>query len=412
MKSLTHGHLKAGINAVRNAKLRSFWTMLGVIIGVSSVITTVSIGEGVKQQISGQIHHFGNNVITVRPAQLQTSSDSGNTGLNVLSGLNITAPLTTKDVSAVKKTKSVSASAPLTIATGSVKSENGAYKDGFVIGTTGDLPRLINQSLEYGAFLDDEEDKGSNVAILGQHAVDKMFDVDVPLGHSFTFHGENFIVKGIFNKFNTTPLSQQADFNNAIFIPNDVAESLNNNTAPTYAILARASDGQDVNKVSDNITNSLNRTRGNDKSFAVLTGDQNLETSDSVLNLLTRLIAGIAAISLLVGGVGIMNVMLVSVAERMHEIGIRKAIGATNRQILSQFVIESSVLTLTGGIIGIILALITNVGLRLATNLKPAMSWEIVVVATVVSLLVGVIFGTVPAIKAARKDPIDALRSD
>jgi ABC-type antimicrobial peptide transport system permease subunit len=412
MKSLTHGHLKAGINAVRNAKMRSFWTMLGVIIGVASVITVVSIGEGVKQQISGQIHHFGGNVITVRPTQLQTSSDSGSSGLNLLSGLNITAPLTAKDVAAVKKTKGVSASAPLTIATGSVKSENGPYTDGFVIGTTGDLPRLINQSLSYGSFLIDGEDEGSNVAVLGQHAVDKMFDVDVPLGHSFTFHGETFIVKGIFNTFSTTPLSQQADFNNAIFIPNDVAESLNKNTAPTYAILARSSNNQKVDQVSSAVKQSLARSRGSDKSFAVLTGDQNLETSDSVLNLLTRLIAGIAAISLLVGGVGIMNVMLVSVAERMHEIGIRKAIGATNRQILSQFVIESSVLTLTGGIIGIIVALIANVALRMFTNLKPAMSWEIVVVATVVSLLVGVIFGSVPAIKAARKDPIDALRSE
>jgi ABC-type antimicrobial peptide transport system permease subunit len=239
-----------------------------------------------------------------------------------------------------------------------------------------------------------------------------MFDVDVPLGHSFTFHGETFIVKGIFNTFSTTPLSQQADFNNAIFIPNDVAESLNKNTAPTYAILARSANNEKVDQVSNAVKQSLAKSRGSDKSFAVLTGDQNLETSDSVLNLLTRLIAGIAAISLLVGGVGIMNVMLVSVAERMHEIGIRKAIGATNRQILSQFVIESSVLTLTGGIIGIIVALIANVALRMFTNLKPAMSWEIVVVATVVSLLVGVIFGSVPAIKAARKDPIDALRSE
>jgi putative ABC transport system permease protein len=412
MKSLTQGHLKAGINSVRNAKMRSFWTMLGVIIGVASVITVVSIGEGVKQQISGQIHHFGGNVITVRPAQLQTSSDSGSTGLNFLSGLNITAPLTAKDVAAVKHAKGVSASAPLTIATGSVQGENGAYKDGFVIGTSADLPSLLNQSLSYGSFLEDNQDEGLHVAILGQHAVDKMFNTDVPLGHSFTFHGERFILKGIFNQFPTTPLSQQADFNNAIFIPNDVAESLNNNTAPTYAILARAANDSQVTKVSSSVKQALSKSRGSTSSFAVLTGDQNLETSDSVLNLLTRLIAGIAAISLLVGGVGIMNVMLVSVAERMHEIGIRKALGATNRQILSQFVVESSVLTLTGGIIGIILALLTDVALRVFTNLKPAMSWQIVVIATAVSLLVGIIFGTVPAIKAARKDPIDALRSE
>jgi putative ABC transport system permease protein len=412
VKSLTQGHLKAGINAVRNAKMRSFWTMLGVIIGVASVITIVSIGEGVKQQISGQIHHFGDDLITVRPAQLQTSSDSGNKNLNVLSGLSITAPLTAKDYSAVKKTKGVDASAPLTIATGTVSGEHGAYKDGFVIGTTGDLPNLLNQSLAYGSFISDEDDQGAKVAILGQHAIDEMFDVDVPLGHTFKFHGEEFIVKGIFNKFSSAPLSQQADFNNAIFIPNGVAEDLNHNTAPTYAILARASSDKQTAAVSRAVERSLNKSRGSNNSYAVLTGDQNLESSDGVLNLLTRLIAGIAAISLLVGGVGIMNVMLVSVAERMHEIGIRKALGATNRQILSQFVIESSVLTLTGGIIGIIIALLVDVVLQLTTNLKPAMSWQIVAIATAVSLLVGIIFGTVPAVKAARKDPIEALRSE
>jgi putative ABC transport system permease protein len=413
VKSLTNGHLKSGLNAVRNAKLRSFWTMLGVIIGVTSVITVVGIGEGIKQQISGQIHHFGDNVITVRPAELQTTSDSGNTGLNILSGLNITAPLTAKDYTAVKHTAGVGAAAPLTIATGKVSAETGVYDGGFVIGTTGSLPGLLNQSLAYGTFIDDSEDTGTNVAILGQHAVDKMFDTDVPLGHSFTFHGQKFIVKGIFNRFATTPLSQQADFNNAIFIPNDVAESLTNNTAPTYAILARSADDQTTSKVADSINGSLNKSRGGGSAnFEVLTGDQNLETSNSVLNLLTRMIAGIAAISLLVGGIGIMNVMLVSVAERMHEIGIRKAIGATNRQILSQFVIESGMLTLIGGIIGIILSLLINLGLRLGTNLQPVITWQIVAIATGVSLLTGVVFGTVPAVKAARKDPIEALRSD
>jgi len=412
MKSVTHGHIKEGINAVRSAKLRSFWTMLGVIIGVTSVITVVAIGEGIKQQISGQIHHFGINVITVRPTELQTSSSSGNSGFNILSGLNITAPLTAKDYLAVKHSKGVIAASPLTIATGKVTTDHSTYSDGFVIGATGDLPSLINQSMAFGTFISDQDDTGSNVAVLGQHAADKMFDVDVPLGHSFTFHGQTFIVKGIFNSFATTPLSQQADFNNAIFIPNDVAESLTNNTAPTYAILARSAKAGQTAAVANNVKDSLQKSRGGNGSFEVLTGDQNLGTSNSILNLLTHMIAGIAAISLLVGGIGIMNVMLVSVAERMHEIGIRKAVGATNQQILSQFVIESSILTLTGGIIGILLSLLIDVGLRLATNLKPIINWQIVVIATAVSLLVGIVFGSVPAVKAARKAPIDALRSE
>jgi ABC-type antimicrobial peptide transport system permease subunit len=411
MKSLTKGHLKAGVDSVRSAKLRSFWTMLGVIIGVTSVITVVAVGQGIKQQIGGQLHRFGSDLITVRPGQLHTTLDTGNNAFNLLTGLSVNAPLTSRDIAAVRGVKGVGASAPLTVVNGTVKAPNGVYRGGLVLGTTPDLPSLLNQSLAYGAFLDDL-DMGSNVAVLGQGAVDEMFDEDVPLGRSFNFHGQQFIVKGIFNPFSASPLSQQADFNQAIFIPNDVAKSLSKDTAPTYAIMARATTKAQTTKVAEAIETTLNKIHGDQHNFEVLTGSQTLASSNSILNLLTRLIAGVAAISLLVGGIGIMNVMLVSVAERTHEIGIRKAVGATNRQILGQFMVESSVLTVAGGIIGIGLAFLVEVGLRLTTDLKPVISWQSVLIASSVSLLIGVVFGSVPALKAARKDPIDALRSE
>lgn len=409
MKSITRGHFKAGFDSVRGAKLRSFWTMLGVIIGVSSVITIVAIGQGIQQQVSGQIHHFGNNLITVRPALLNTVSDSGSKGINLIAGLNVSAPLTAQDYTVVSNTKGVAASAPLTIATGTVTGSYGKYTKGFVIGTTSDLPSLLNQSLSYGSFFNDG---GVNAAVIGQSAVKAMFDENVPLGRSFSFHGERFVVVGIFNQFVSTTLSQQADYNNAIFIPNEIAEDLTKNTAPTYTIMARPGDSSQTELVASRLKRNLDKSHGGQSGFEVLVGNQNLSTSDTILSLLTRSIAGIAAISLLVGGIGIMNVMLVSVAERLHEIGIRKAVGATNRQIWSQFMIESSLLTLTGGIIGIALAFAIDLGLRLSTNLQPVITWQIVLIATGVSLLVGVVFGTVPAFKAARKDPIEALRGN
>lgn len=411
MKALTRGHWKAGIDAVRSAKLRSFWTMLGVIIGVASVIIIVGIGEGVKQQIGGQINHAGDDLITVRPAQLKTGSGSGANNISVLSGFSVSGQLTDKDVDTVLSLPGLSASAPLTIASGSPKGDTGTYKGGFVIGTTSDLSSLLNQSMAHGIFLA-SDDTESNVAVLGHRAAEEMFDVDVPLGHSFTYRGREFIVQGIFNQFSIAPLSQPVDFNDAVFIPHAVAEKLTNNTAPTYEILARAETKDKTDGIVQKIQKELDRSHGGDSGFSVTSGRQNQATSNEVLDLMTRLIAGIAAISLLVGGVGIMNVMLVSVAERMHEIGIRKAVGATNRQILNQFLIESTVLGVIGGIIGIIVAVLVNLGLRVTTDLKPVLNWEIVAIATLVSLLVGIIFGTVPAIKAARKDPIDALRAD
>lgn len=409
MKSLTRGFLKAGLDSVRGAKVRNFWTMLGIIIGVASVITIVGIGEGVKAQISSQIHRYGKNLIIIQP--LQFLGSSGQSSTNLLSGLSVGGSLSNKDYQTVALTSGVAASAPLSAVAGTVSTTSGTYADGIVMGTTSDLPGLLNQSIAFGAFLTDQ-DTHSNVAVLGQHAAEKMFNSDVPLGRTFMFRGQEFIVEGIFNQFDATPLSQSTDFNNAIFIPYEQAESMTKNTAVTFEILAKSTNLSQTANVAGVIKQALSNSHGGEADFSVLQQSQNLVSTNAILDLLTRLIAGVAAISLLVGGIGIMDVMLVSVAERMHEIGIRKAIGATNRQILSQFMIEASVMSLTGGILGIILAFIIDAGIRVSTDLKPLISWQIVVIATGVSLAVGIIFGSVPALKAARKDPIEALRSN
>jgi putative ABC transport system permease protein len=411
MKSLTRGHLKAGVDSVRGAKLRSFWTILGVIIGVTSVIMVVGIGDGIKQQIADQIHQFGKDLITVQPSQLHSGADLSINNINLLSGLNVTGSLSSQEVTAVNNSSGVSEAAPLSFVQGTVKGYNGVYKQGTVIGTTAALPSLLNQSLAYGSFLDSGT-VGTNVAVLGENAANKLFNEDVPLGRSFTFDGQQFIVLGIFNQFNNTPLSQATNYNNAIFIPYDVAESISNNTALTYEILAKPGDSKQTEQTVHNIRQSLSYVQGGQDNYSVLQESQNLANSNSVLDLLTHLIAGVAAISLLVGGIGIMNVMLVSVAERTHEIGIRKAVGATNRQILSQFMVESTLLSLVGGFIGVALAFFIDIWLRLLTSLTPIIGWQIVVLAFGVSLMIGIIFGSIPALKAAHKEPIDALRAD
>ncbi len=409
--SLTRGHFKAGLDAVRNAKLRSFWTMFGVIIGVASVITVLGIGQGVNRQVTGQIHHLGNNLITIRPAQLHPGGGHGNDNVSLLSDSSgFSGALRPNDINTVAGVRGVAASAPLTIVTGQVSGDHGNYDQGFVFGTTPDLSSLLNQSVAYGSFLT-EEDAG-NAAVVGSHAAQALFNEDVPLGRSFNFRGQRFIVRGIFNDFNTTPLSQETDFNKAIFIPNDVAESLTNNTAPTYEILAKASNVKRTDQLASAIQQALNRSRGGQSNLVVLRGNQNVAASQDILDLLTKLVAGVAAISLLVGGIGIMNVMLVSVSERTHEIGIRKAVGATNSQILSQFMIEATTLSVVGGIIGVALAFAVDGLLRLFTDLRPVISWQAVALAFGVSLVVGVVFGTIPAFKAARRDPIEALRSE
>lgn len=410
MRTVRRGYFKAGIDSVRGAKWRNFWTMLGIIIAVSSVITVVSIGQGIKNQIAGQIDTLGKDLITVRPATLQTNGDQSMDTYNVLSGLRITGSLQDRDVQAVGKADGVGASAPLSAVPATVAGETGSYTQGLVIGTSPNLSSLINQSMEFGSFLS-EDDAAVRGAVLGRAAADAMFESDVPLGYSFTINNEEFVVKGIFNDFPSTPLSDQANFDTAIFIPYEVAQEISKGSAATYEILARPKNVANLDATVTAIRSDIRRVNGGQDTVTVLKQEENIAARSQVLNLVTAFIAGIAAISLIVGGVGIMNVMLVSVTERMHEIGIRKAIGATNRQILSQFVIESSLLSLVGGLIGIALAFAANGLLRFFTNLQPDISWPIVAIATGVSLLVGIIFGSIPAIKAARKDPIEALRT-
>lgn len=406
MKSLTAGHLKTGLDSMRRAKWRNFWTMLGVIIGVSSVISIVGIGEGVKQQISGRIQHVGSDLITVRPAQLGAS---GATPL--LTGVSITGTLSKQDADSVRSLPEVAAATPLIAVAGEIIADNGSYNGGLVIGTSADFPDVINQKLAYGAYFNGDDD-GVPVAVLGAAAADKMFKEQVPLGRTFTLHSKQFIVRGILNAFDSTPLSAEANFNTAVFIPSVQAEELTNNSASVYEILVKPKLAEQSAHVVASIRSKVGSLHGGQGDFSVLRQSDSRAASSDVLSLLTNLVAGVAAISLIVGGIGIMNVMSVSIVERLHEIGIRKAIGATNRQILSQFLVESTTLSLIGGVIGILIAALLNVGLRLTTNLRPVLSWQIIVLATGVSLVVGIVFGSFPAFKAARKDPIEALRAD
>jgi putative ABC transport system permease protein len=384
--------------------------MLGIIIGVASVISVVAISEGVKQQISGHISQTGNDTITVQPGTIKVNGSAFNT-LDLLSGLNVSGSLSSTDISRVSNTQGVSQITPLSAMSANVKGNQTSYNSGLVIGAYPDFPNIVNNSLEYGSFLT-SFDTQSNGVVLGNQAAIDLYNEDVPLGLPLEINGQTYTVRGILSAFPATPLSSASAFNKAVFISYANSENLTNNSITTYEILAKPKDPSQTAAVTHNIYNDLLASHGGEADFSVFDQAQNLANSSAVLNLVTRLIIIVAAISLLVGGIGIMNVMLVSVTERMHEIGIRKAVGATNRQILDQFMLESIMLSTVGGAIGIVLSLVIDVALRLTTNLQPIISLGVVVIAWFVSLLIGIVFGSVPALKAARKDPIDALRAE
>lgn len=402
-------NVKLALASLKSAKWRSFLTMLGIIIGVVSVVTTVSIGEGVKRQASEQINQLGPDLITVRPGKVVNRDGQGSvTGYNLL-GLLSAGNLNETDWQGMEKTPNVRLVVPMNLVPGVLEISERKYLDGFVIGAPPGVPEVLNQEIAYGSFYKDGDSK--EAAVIGKRVAERLFQENVPIGKSFQFRGRNFIVRGIFDEFSSSPLTPSTDYNNAVFIQYDVSKELADGQTHIYQILLKPTDPSAATQLARDIQANLRATRAGQEDFTVLRQEENLALAGTILDLLTAMIAAVAGVSLVVGGIGIMNIMLVSVSERTHEIGIRKAVGATNQQILSQFVLEAGVLSFVGGVLGVIFSVLVNYLLRIFTDVQPVITLPIVLIAVCVSLIVGIVFGTAPALRAARKDPIEALRN-
>ncbi|HSX18432.1 MAG TPA: ABC transporter permease [Candidatus Saccharimonadales bacterium] len=405
------GNVKTAIANLRSSKWRSLLTMMGVIIGITSVVTIVSLGEGLKHQVVGQINNLGSDVLTVRSGKL-VSRDAGGeiSGLNVLAFLN-SSNLTAKDVAALSSLSFVSDVTPIDFVTSSASSDSNAVNNAYVLGTSPTILDLLHQKIQYGEFFT-KSDSGQKFAVIGSNVAHKLYGELNPTGHTITIAGQDYIIHGVLAPSSGGLLSVgETDFNSSVLINFDQAISLANGGTNILQILLKSKDSDTQATINQIYKTLLGSHQGQD-DFTVLRQEELLSVVTGVVNNLTGFISGIAAISLLVGGIGIMDIMLVSVSERTREIGIRKAIGATNRQILNQFLVEGLALTLGGGLIGVIMSLLVFAFLRLYTNLHPIITVPIMLLAVFVSIAVGVIFSIAPALKAARKDPINALRGD
>jgi putative ABC transport system permease protein len=403
------GNVKTALSSLRQSKWRSFFTMLGIIIGVSSVVTIVSLGEGLKQQIVGQINDLGHDVVTVRPGKL-ISHNGSKSSINPLALLTIST-LTPADATAISRLPAVSTVAPIDFVTNSVTSDGHQLDNVFVAGTTPAMADLLHSKISYGAFFS-SEDANQNAAIIGPEVALKLFGVLNPVGSSLTINGQEFVVRGVLEPSATGVLSiAQADFNYAVLIPLQPALDIASGHANILQILVKSTDPKNVNETIREVSRALRRSHAQ-QDYSVIKQDELVATASGLVNTATSFITTIAAISLLVGGIGIMDILLVSVSERNREIGIRKALGATNRQIMGQFLIEGLVLTIGGGIIGLGVAVAANGLIRIYSTYEPIISWPVVLIAVGFSMVVGIIFSIIPALKAARKDPITALRGD
>lgn len=401
--SFRQDNLRLAYQNLRSTRGRSFLTMLGIIIGVAAVILVVSIGQGVKEQIAGQLGRFGKRTITIQAG----SASSG----DLLTGMSATAStlLTENDLHVVQKVAGVEIAAPISNATGSVAGDH-TVNTPFVVATTADFTDIVHQPIQYGGFFD--TDSSRNTVVLGEAIAHQLFDDNAPLGQTLTWRGEHFIVAGVFNHFTAPPFSLEANFNNAVFVPYQTAQKLSGSILGMRQIVVKATADADVANTINAVHAALRSAHGGSDDVTVLRADESDAASNRTIHLLTVLISGAAIIALIVGGVGIMDVMLVSVTERMHEIGLRKAIGATNRQIMRQFIAEAFVLSGIGALIGVAVAAAAVGLLRLYSNLQPVLVWQIMIIAPLIAIGIGLFFGSMPALKAARKDPIEALRHE
>ncbi|TAK89064.1 FtsX-like permease family protein [Patescibacteria group bacterium] len=398
-------NLKMAGRSIMNNKLRSFLTMLGIIIGVGAVSAVIAIGNGVKASITNQVDELGTNLIQVNPGQGFTEEGGGGAA-SFASSLGAST-LTEKDVATISGIDGVAAVAPAMLVSGAPSLNGKVAAGSIVFATTGDYDEAVKTEMENGHFLDTGETKQ---AVIGSKVAESLFGSLDVAGKEITLRNQQFRVVGVTKKPDSESLNLGPSLDSVVYIQFEDGKTFNNGTANINEIEVKAADPNRVGEIKQAIKDKVKVNHDGESDFSVSDAKEQLKVFDSILAIMTSFVAGIAGISLLVGGIGIMNIMLVSVTERTREIGLRKAIGATSGMVLSQFLIEAVVLTLLGGVLGLGFAWLLGLIMELAANIKPVFTVEAVVVAFSISTIVGIIFGIAPAIKAARMKPIDALR--
>ncbi len=397
--------LKSSFRSVLKNKSRTLLTTLGVIIGVTSVILLTSIGNGLKIYINEQFETLGSNSVYISPGKI--FGDSG--GFN-RSGANastiITASFTQKDLNNLKKNLKTDLVMPMKNTSAEIKAGE-TKKTVAIIGTNYLHGPNNNAAPSEGNgrwFTKEEEDKKSNVLILGYSIANDLFPSGNALGKKVILSGKNYKIIGVNDKKGGGGGGPSLD--DYVYVPLGVAHDLAGNEK-IQQIIIKVSDKSQIEATKEKAKNILLKSYDKD-AFSVFDSAQLLNSINAIISTLTIALTGIAAISLVVGGIGIMNIMLVTVSERTREIGLRKAVGAYPRAILIQFLFEAVILSGLGGLIGIILGFL---GTNVLNNFFPArVTPGSVLLAFGVSFLVGILFGVAPARKASKLSPIEALR--
>ncbi len=396
-------NIRVAMIALQMNKLRAFLTMLGITIGVAAVIILISAGQGVSVFVTNQFSSVGSNLLI---AIAQPDKNGKLTPLTMKDATALSDPLNTQDINYIMPENLVN----------SVVVYEGKTTTTSIQGVTANYLKVMNRKVVNGRFFTQAELEGQErVAILSQEIVDRLFDGISPVGRNVRIGSVRFQIIGALD-------SSNGGFGDgAILVPITTAQArlgVKRDVTGDYRVsfvLMQARDSDSVNAAVQQITRTLRQTRevkaGEKDTFLVVSQSSVISTLNSVIGLFTIFLGVVAGISLLVGGIGVMNIMLVTVTERTREIGLRKAVGAQNRDIVIQFLIEAMALSLIGGAIGVLIAagLVSLIG-AVAKTFPISLQLSSVVLATVISASVGIFFGIYPAQRAAKLNPIDALR--
>lgn len=396
--------VRVSFSSLKSNKMRSALTMLGIIIGTGAVITVIALGKGAGEAVQRSIQSLGSNLIFVRPGAARSGFVRLQSGSSTL--------LSNADAKAIgERCPSVAAVVPETFRFGQLKYQNKNWNSQ-VVGTLPEYQTVRNVSLREGSFFTEKDLlQKERICILGFTVYENLFGDQPALGKTIKINGINFTVKGILE-----PKGQMAMFNqdDQVFIPLSTAQKRLLGIDFLSNINIQAKSELHIDQAALEIEKLLRKRHKlqgyEENDFNVRTQLDILATREETSRTFSLLLAGIALVSLLVGGIGIMNIMLVSVTERTREIGIRMAIGARRKDILSQFLIEALVLSVLGGMLGILLGVLGSVILSKAANWNTLIAPSSILVAFFFSALVGIFFGLYPARKASGLDPIEALR--
>ena len=407
MALLLRTHLRLARASVKANRTRSFLTCLGISVGIASIILILSLTGSISQLISNEVKNMGQDLIVVRPS---STKDTITSVIDELTSSNSfeKSNLTVADTSTISSIESVAAVAPISLSVNTLSVDENTIQSATILGTTSDFINIEPLTLKAGTFISDKNRESS--VVIGHTLSLLLFNTSSPVGQTLIFRGHRFIVVGILDKVDQTVNFNNVDLDNALFMDINTLASIVG-SVQIQQINVKATTTEVLPTVTGEIKEKLISSHDGDTNFTVAYGNDITHPASALLGIISGMLAMVAGISLIVGGIGVMNIMLVSVAERTHEIGIRKAVGASSSNILMQFMFEGLILSILGGVLGIILGYAFAFLVSIITPFSPYISLGIIGITFLTTITVGIIFGIYPALKAAAKNPIESLNT-